>query len=267
MFRSEALPDAPLSRVTASPASAFPDGHPGLWPPDKTVRFWDLTTETPHHVRWTPGLCAGPGLVTLTASCIGEWGPEWPGDGKGPGDGEAAGESPHIGFQAVDSSLAWEPLHLGNGAGDWSAPARTETSGVGHHQKSGVSEHDWSQRQCDVCESGEGPGLLQLPGQDHIKVWRSEDGALCRTLQGHGLVNVLALNTDYVIRSQGLGPQGRQGGARKDRNISALTSSRPSLRRDKAVVSTVGHEVLVSGSDDFHHVPLEARVAEDLAPD
>ena len=39
-------------------------------------------------------------------------------------------------------------------------------------------------------------------------MWRSSDGALCRTLQGHGhWVNVLALNTDYVTRTAAFEPQ------------------------------------------------------------
>jgi WD40 repeat protein len=50
------------------------------------------------------------------------------------------------------------------------------------------------------CLKWGGGGLIYSASQDRtIKVWRTTDGALCRTLQGHGhWVNVLALNTDYV---------------------------------------------------------------------
>ena len=50
------------------------------------------------------------------------------------------------------------------------------------------------------CLKWGGSGLIYSASQDRtIKVWRTNDGALCRTLQGHGhWVNVLALNTDYV---------------------------------------------------------------------
>ena len=50
------------------------------------------------------------------------------------------------------------------------------------------------------CLKWGGSGLIYSASQDRtIKVWRTTDGALCRTLQGHGhWVNVLALNTDYV---------------------------------------------------------------------
>lgn len=44
-----------------------------------------------------------------------------------------------------------------------------------------------------------------------IKVWRASDGTLCRTLQGHGhWVNVLALNTDYVMRTGAFEPSKAQ---------------------------------------------------------
>ena len=48
-----------------------------------------------------------------------------------------------------------------------------------------------------TCLKWGGSGLIYSASQDRtIKVWRSKDGALCRTLQGHGhWVNVLALNT------------------------------------------------------------------------
>ncbi len=40
-----------------------------------------------------------------------------------------------------------------------------------------------------------------------LQVWRASDGVLCRTLQGHGhWVNVLALNTDYVMRTGAFDP-------------------------------------------------------------
>merc|ERR1719300_1794823 len=54
-----------------------------------------------------------------------------------------------------------------------------------------------------------GGGLLYTASQDRtIKVWRAADGSLCRTLQGHGhWVNVLALNTDYVMRTGAFDPK------------------------------------------------------------
>ena len=54
-----------------------------------------------------------------------------------------------------------------------------------------------------TCLKWGGSGLIYSASQDRtIKVWRSKDGALCRTLQGHGhWVNVLALNTGTTIHA------------------------------------------------------------------
>lgn len=48
-----------------------------------------------------------------------------------------------------------------------------------------------------------GLGLLYTSSKDRtIKMWRAEDGALCRTLTGHAhWVNNLTLNTDFVLRT------------------------------------------------------------------
>jgi len=40
-----------------------------------------------------------------------------------------------------------------------------------------------------------------------LQVWRGSDGALCRTLSGHGhWVTVLALNSDYATRTAAFEP-------------------------------------------------------------
>ena len=59
-----------------------------------------------------------------------------------------------------------------------------------------------------TCLRWSGSDLIYSASQDRtIKVWRAKDGVLCRTLQGHGhWVNVLALNTDYVMRTGAFDP-------------------------------------------------------------
>ena len=81
-----------------------------------------------------------------------------------------------------------------------------------------------------------------------MKVWRSEDGILCRTLQGHAhWVNTLALSTDYVLRTGAFEPS-EFGRSQKE-----LTSEEARLKAQERYdhVSKLGGERLVSGSDDF----------------
>lgn len=41
-----------------------------------------------------------------------------------------------------------------------------------------------------------------------VKVWRAEDGVLCRTLSGHAhWVNTLALNVEYALRTSCFDPK------------------------------------------------------------
>jgi ribosome assembly protein 4 len=53
-----------------------------------------------------------------------------------------------------------------------------------------------------------GEGLIYTASQDRtIKVWRTKDGCLCRSLQGHGhWVNTMALSTDYSLRTAAFDP-------------------------------------------------------------
>lgn len=48
-----------------------------------------------------------------------------------------------------------------------------------------------------------GSGVIYTASQDRtIRVWRADDGILCRILEGHAhWVNTLALNTDFVLRT------------------------------------------------------------------
>merc|ERR1712217_36202 len=99
-----------------------------------------------------------------------------------------------------------------------------------------------------TCLKWGGASLLYSASQDRtIKVWRASDGALCRTLQGHGhWVNVLALNTDYALRTGAFDPvQAAKGGEVSGNNVKEKALQR--YRDAKGSKS----EKLVSGSDDF----------------
>lgn len=79
-------------------------------------------------------------------------------------------------------------------------------------------------------------------------MWRSEDGILCRTLQGHAhWVNTLALSTDYVLRTGAFEPS-EVGQSQK--TLSPEEAQKKALDRYN-LVQQIGPERLVSGSDDF----------------
>jgi ribosome assembly protein 4 len=81
-----------------------------------------------------------------------------------------------------------------------------------------------------------------------VKVWRSEDGILCRTLQGHAhWVNTLALSTDYVLRTGAFEPAEF---GRTQKTLTPEEAQKKALDRYN-LVQQVGPERLVSGSDDF----------------
>jgi len=230
-----------------------PDGrHLASGSGDKTVRFWDLTTETPHHV------CSGHRDYVLALA--------WSPDGKLLASGDKSGQvmvwdpvtgkqrgRALIGHKQWITSLAWEPLHLGKGVCRRLVSSSKDGDLRVWDIISGQCLRSMTGHSASVtCVRWGGGGLVYSSSQDRtIKVWRSEDGALCRTLQGHGhWVNVLALNTDYVIRTGAWDPKDAKV-VHEDRNYSSEQLKTLAEKRYKAVVSTVGHEVLVSGSDDF----------------
>jgi ribosome assembly protein 4 len=103
-----------------------------------------------------------------------------------------------------------------------------------------------------TCLRWGGSGLLYSASQDRtIKVWRSEDGVLCRTLQGHGhWVNVLALNTDYVMRTGAYEPS-KATVVFEDTTKTENELKVDALKRYNQVLANVQDEIMVSGSDDF----------------
>jgi len=218
---------------------------------DATVRFWDLTTETPHFE------CKGhPGWVLALA-----WAPNDSKLASGDKSGKVIVWDPKTGKQIgctmtrhtkFITALAWEPLHL-NGSCRRLASASNDGSVIIWDTVLGkclmsLTSHTMSVK----CLKWGGSGLIYSASQDRtIKVWRTTDGALCRTLQGHGhWVNVLALNTDYVMRTAAFEPSKAQivhEEQAKNENEQKIEA----LKRYDNVLKNIGEELMVSGSDDF----------------
>nr|XP_005583512.1 PREDICTED: notchless protein homolog 1 isoform X1 [Macaca fascicularis] len=217
---------------------------------DTTVRFWDLSTETPHftckgHRHWVLSISWSPDGKKLASGCKNGQILLWdPSTGKQVGR-TLAGHSKWI------TGLSWEPLH-----------ANPECRYVASSSKDGsVRIWDTTAGRCEriltghtqsvTCLRWGGDGLLYSASQDRtIKVWRAHDGVLCRTLQGHGhWVNTMALSTDYALRTGAFEP------AEASVNAQDLQGSLQELKERALsrynLVRGHGPERLVSGSDDF----------------
>ena len=235
---------------------------------DKTVRLWDLTTETPQHVckghlGWVLALAWAPdGALLASGDKTGQvilWDPE---------TGKARGR-PLTGHKQWITSLAWEPLHLGDGTSRKLASASKDGAVRVWDSARGSCLRVMTSHTASVtCLKWGGASLLYSASQDRtIKVWRASDGALCRTLQGHGhWVNVLALNTDYVMRTGAFDPkdakvvaddsllpaeEAKANAETRYNAVMKVTTDQLDLFSNKSLKQVVGEEMLVSGSDDF----------------
>ncbi|CAG0882842.1 unnamed protein product [Cyprideis torosa] len=274
----------PVTRCTSSmpghaeavvSASFSPNGdHLASGSGDTTVRFWDLTTETPEftgtsHRNWVLCISWSPDGQRLASAdksgviCL--WNPR---------NGQQLGKS-LTGHRQWINALQWEPLHRSvlAPANYIQSPIRFafprsgfECRFLASAGKDGdVRIWDTIAFSCHAVLSGHrasvtclrwgGKGLIYSGSQDRtVRVWRSQDGALCRMLEGHGhWINTLALNSDYVLRTGGYDPTeavlnpnvkpkcaGEEGAMAARLRYERFLSSLPSAE-----------EILVSGSDDF----------------
>jgi ribosome assembly protein 4 len=169
---------------------------------DTTLRLWDLTTETPHytctgHKQWVLCVAWAPDSKKVaSADKSGEvriWDPD---------TGKLLGR-PMVGHKKHINCLSWQPYHqdpecrlLASAGSDgdiriWDTVLGLTVKNLAGHTGS-VTAVRWG-----------GAGLLYSSSRDRtIKMWRAEDGTMCRTYTGHAhWVNNLALNTDYVLRT------------------------------------------------------------------
>lgn len=169
---------------------------------DTTLRLWDLQTETPQYT------CTGH---TSWVLCV-----EWSPDGKKVASSDKTGQlriwDPDTGKQVGRTltghkkwitSLSWEPYHVNpecrriasagrdNDVRIWDTVLGRSLMTLGGHTGP------------VTCVKWGGAGLIYTSSHDRtVKMWRADDGVMCRTFSGHAhWVNSIALNTDYVLRT------------------------------------------------------------------
>lgn len=211
---------------------------------DTTVRFWDLDMQTPlytceGHKNWVLCIAWSPNSKYLVSGCkngmIMSWNVE---------TGKRVGP-PMTGHKQWITALCWAPYHLSPECRTFASSSKDGDIRIwdvilGQCQRS-LTSHTRS----ITCLKWGGTGLLYSSSQDRtIKVWRADDGVLCRTLEGHAhWVNTLALSTDYVIKTAMV----PLPCSNVDKTDNVLAEAK---KRYEAAVAN-GGERLISGSDDF----------------
>lgn len=250
----------PVTRCTSSlpghaeaviSASFSPDGrYLASGSGDTTVRLWDVNTETPQytckgHRHWVLCIAWSPNGMKLASGCkngqICIWDPV---------TGHQTGRT-LSGHKGWIYSISWEPLHLNAECRRLASASKDCTVRIwdiiSYQCLFVLSSHMASV----TCVKWGGSGLVYSGSQDRtIRVWRAKDGALCRTLQGHGhWINTLALNTDYVLRT---GPYDPSSANLVYREITETAQELSQLAHQRYNNFTKGEpEILISGSDDF----------------
>ncbi|KAK5887484.1 hypothetical protein CesoFtcFv8_016083 [Champsocephalus esox] len=174
---------------------------------DTTVRFWDLTTETPHHTvrghtHWVLSISWSPDGKKLASGCKNSQICLWD-----PVTGTQLGKT-LTGHSKWITWLSWEPLHLNPECRYLASSSKDGSIRVWDTVLGRCEKILTGHTQSVTCVKWGGDGLLYTSSQDRtIKVWRAKDGVQCRTLQGHAhWVNTLALSTDYVLRTGAFEP-------------------------------------------------------------
>ncbi|CAG9533286.1 unnamed protein product [Cercopithifilaria johnstoni] len=214
---------------------------------DATVRFWDLNTETPlytakGHTNWILCIAWSPDGKKLASACknghICLWNTK---------SGTQIGKRMTSHKQWINQ-LVWEPYHKD--------PYCRHLASAGKDGEIRI----WDTVKCEMircltghtasvtCMKWGGQGLIYTGSQDRtIKVWRAEDGILCRTLVGHAhWVNTLALNVEYALRISFYNALEQSTILDDDMAM----RQKEALHRYDSAKGTCG-ELLVSGSDDF----------------
>uniref|UniRef100_A0A3Q3N111 Notchless protein homolog 1 n=1 Tax=Mastacembelus armatus TaxID=205130 RepID=A0A3Q3N111_9TELE len=220
---------------------------------DTTVRFWDLTTETPHHTarghsHWVLSIAWSPDGKKLASGCknsqICLWDPV-----KGTQMGKTL-----TGHTKWITWLCWEPLHLNPECRYLASSSKDGSVRIWDTVLGRCEKILTGHTQSVTCVKWGGDGLLYTSSHDRtVKVWRAKDGVQCRTLQGHAhWVNTLALSTDYVLRTGAFEPA---TATVNPQDVTGSCKTRCFLLgfcgRAEGKSTASAPERLVSGSDDF----------------
>lgn len=208
---------------------------------DTTVRFWDINTQTPHHTcrghqNWVLCISWSPDSNYLVSGCksgiICSWNAK---------TGEKYGPVMK-GHKQWVTALCWEPYHLNTSCRRFASSGKDGDIRIWDVLLGQCLRILTSHTRSITALKWGGSGLLYSGSQDRtVKVWRAEDGVMCRTLEGHAhWVNTITLNTDYVLRTAVI-------------NFDTSESDLLKLAKTKYddVIEKAGGELLISGSDDF----------------
>uniref|UniRef100_A0A8C7F958 Notchless protein homolog 1 n=1 Tax=Oncorhynchus kisutch TaxID=8019 RepID=A0A8C7F958_ONCKI len=217
---------------------------------DTTVRFWDLTTETPQHTsrghsHWVLTISWSPDGRKLASGCKNSQICIWD-----PVTGQQMGKT-LTGHTKWITWISWEPLHLNPECRYLASSSKDGAVRVWDVVLGRCERILTGHTQSVTCVKWGGDGLLYTSSQDRtIKVWRAKDGVQCRTLQGHAhWVNTLALSTDYVLRTGAFEPADATINPQDQTGTFEELKEKALQRYNK--VRGEAPERLVSGSDDF----------------
>ncbi|EFO25997.1 WD-repeat protein HUSSY-07 [Loa loa] len=214
---------------------------------DATVRFWDLNTETPlhtarGHTNWVLCIAWSPDGKKLASACknghICLWNPK---------TGTQIGKKMTSHKQWINQ-LVWEPYHKNPHCRHLASAAKDGEIRIWDTVKCEMVRCLTGHTASVTCVKWGGQGLIYTGSQDRtIKVWRADDGVLCRTLAGHAhWVNTLALNVEYALRTSFYNALEQSTVLQDD----MAAHQKEALHRYEKAKGTCG-ELLVSGSDDF----------------